>query len=95
MVRCGVEHSHVECCPFPSRALSVEAVVTVDERGQILIPKNVREKIKLKAGSKLALLVHLTEEGGELCYLMLIPTERIVENIEKFLGPLFKELMRE
>ena len=34
----------------------VEAVTTVDERGQMVLPKEIREKAQIKAGDKLALI---------------------------------------
>ena len=36
-----------ECC-------SVEAIVTCDERGQTLLPKDIRQKMDIGAGDNLA-----------------------------------------
>ena len=33
-----------------------ESVVTVDERGQMILPKEIREKTNIRAGDKLALV---------------------------------------
>lgn len=38
----------MDCC-------SIEAIVTCDERGQIVLPKEVRQKLDLNAGDKLTL----------------------------------------
>jgi len=80
-------------CPFPT-AWSIEAIVSLDERGQILIPKEVREKVGLRPGDKLALISHTTKEG-ELCYFMLVPSDKIIESTREFLGPLLKDLIKE
>ena len=41
--------NNVGCC-------KVDAVVTVDSKGQIVLPKDLREKAKLKPNDKLAVI---------------------------------------
>jgi antitoxin PrlF len=48
----------------------VSAVMTVDARGQTVLPKDIREKMGIRAGDKLALIVH--ESGGQPCCLSLV-----------------------
>jgi AbrB family looped-hinge helix DNA binding protein len=48
----------------------VEAVVGVDERGQMVLPKDVREKAGIRAGDKLAVV--MWEQGEEVCCLVLM-----------------------
>jgi antitoxin PrlF len=52
-----------ECC-------SVSAVVGVDERGQIVLPKDLRDKAQIKAGDKLA-VVALSSEKGSCCFMLM------------------------
>ena len=71
----------------------IEAIVTLDERGQIVLPKEVREKAGLKPRDKLAVITHV--HGDEVAYIMLIPARKLAESIRSFLGPLLKELLEE
>jgi AbrB family looped-hinge helix DNA binding protein len=34
----------------------VESIVSVDERGQMVLPKDIREKAKIRPGDKLAVV---------------------------------------
>ena len=70
---------------------TIEAIVSLDSRGQILLPKEVREKAGLKPGDKLAVITHV--HGQEVAYIMLIPVERLAESLRQFLGPLLRELL--
>ena len=54
-----------------SQSHKVEAILAIDARGQILIPKDVREKAQMNVGDKLALISHVCE--GKICCLYLIP----------------------
>ncbi len=74
---------HMSCC-------KVEAVVTVDERGQIVLPKDVREKAGIKGGDKLALIMHGPK--GEACCISLIKAEGLAESVRSMLGPMMKEM---
>jgi antitoxin PrlF len=75
-----------ECC---TSCCKVEAMVSVDERGQMVLPKDVREKIGIKAGDKLS-LVSLSC-GESLKCLALVRAEDLSRMAEEFLGPVMKE----
>ncbi len=62
----------------------IEAVVAVDGRGQILLPKDVREVFDLKSGSKLAVVVMKT--GGVPCCLSLMPVGSLENTVREVLG---------
>ena len=68
----------------------IEAVVTVDERGQMVLPKEVREKAGLGAGDKLALVAW--EKDGKVCCISLIKTDRMGDMVKNLLGPMVSEL---
>jgi antitoxin PrlF len=53
----------------------LEAVVTVDSKGQIVLPKRVREKAGFSPNCKLA-LVSIDKEW-ELCCLLLIKADKL------------------
>jgi len=64
----------------------VEAVLSVDERGQMVLPKDVREKAGVRPGDKLALISW--ERDGEVCCLALMKTDRLSGMVKQVLGPL-------
>jgi AbrB family looped-hinge helix DNA binding protein len=76
--------SEMKCC-------SVEAVVAVDSKGQIVLPKDVREKIKLKPNDKLAIISCGCE--GEACCLIMVKAENLGGSVKNFLGPLLREVL--
>lgn len=73
----------LSCC-------KVEAVVTVDERGQMVLPKEVRDKVGLCPGDKLAVISW--EKEGQTCCLSLIKTEELTGLVRAFLGPMMEDL---
>ncbi|MBS3920150.1 MAG: AbrB/MazE/SpoVT family DNA-binding domain-containing protein [Deltaproteobacteria bacterium] len=73
----------MSCC-------KVESIISVDERGQMVLPKDLREKAKIRAGDKLALISW--DKEGEICCLYLIKTEHLADRVKDFLGPMMKEV---
>jgi antitoxin PrlF len=68
----------------------VEAVVSVDDKGQIVLPKEVRTKAKINAGDKLV-LGSLTK-SGETIFLMMLKSELFAEHFKEALGPVMKDM---
>ena len=66
--------------------------MSVDERGQMILPKEIREKAEIKAGDKLALVS--SEKDGKICCISLIKAEDFKESIKKTFGPMLEELFR-
>ena len=64
----------------------VEAVLSVDERGQMVLPKDVREKAGIKTGDKLALISW--ERDGSICCLSLMKVENLSGMVKDVIGPL-------
>ncbi len=78
-----------ECgCPTGS-SCRVEAVLSVDERGQMVLPKDVREKAGIRTGDKLALISW--ERDGRICCLALMKAENLSGMVKDVLGPLLQE----
>lgn len=71
--------------------MKVESVVSVDERGQMVLPKEIREKAGIKAGDKLALATF--EKDGEVCCISLIKVDSLSEMVKEMLGPVMKEVL--
>ncbi len=72
------------CC----RAFRVESLIAVDERGQMVLPKEVREKAHIQPGEKLALVAW--EQNGHVCCLMLIKADELAQMVRERLGPIFQ-----
>ena len=69
---------------------NVEAVVSVDERGQMVLPKEIRDKVGIKAGDKLAIVS--MHQKGKVCCLSLIKVEALTGMVKSMLGPVMKEI---
>jgi antitoxin PrlF len=53
----------------------VESIVTVDDRGQMVLPKDLREKAGIKAGDKLALVT--LEKNGRVCCIHIMKADEL------------------
>ena len=69
----------------------VEAMVSVDERGQMVLPKDLREKANIRAGDKLA--VTTWEKNGKICCISLMKSEDFAEMVKGVLGPIMKDIL--
>jgi AbrB family looped-hinge helix DNA binding protein len=66
----------------------VEAIITIDERGQMVIPKEVREKAGFTPGEKLALSTWY--KNGRVCCISLQKAGDLSSMVKDFIGGLFK-----
>jgi antitoxin PrlF len=71
---------------------TIEAILSLDDRGQIVIPKDVRENTGIKPGEKLALISLTNEE--EVCCLVLIRTGHLSGMVKDALSPLAESLKK-
>lgn len=78
-------------CPTGSQC-RVEAVLSVDDRGQMVLPKDVREKAGIRTGDKLALIGW--ERDGSVCCLALMKVENLSGMVKDVLGPLVEGMDR-
>ncbi|MEM3356693.1 MAG: HgcAB-associated protein [Candidatus Bathyarchaeia archaeon] len=78
-------NADVGCC-------KVDAVVTVDAKGQIVLPKDLREKAKLKPNDKLVVIG--CERKGEICCIMMVKAENLEGTVKNALGPVLKEIFQ-
>lgn len=74
-----------ECCPSATGELRVESIVSVDERGQMVLPKDIREKVGLRPGDKLAVVTR--ERDGRVCCIYMFKTDELVNMLQDRLGP--------
>jgi len=68
----------------------IDAVVTMDVKGQIVLPKDLREKANMKPNDKIALVA--CEKEGEVCCIMMLKAERLVGAVTRTLGPMLKSV---
>jgi len=69
----------------------VEAVISVDNRGQMVLPKDVRKRAGIGPGDKLALVSW--EKDGRICCMSLLKVEELRNLVKDTLGPMMKEVM--
>ena len=74
----------MSCC-------KVEALISVDERGQMVLPKEIRDKAGIRTGDKLALVSW--EKDGEVCCLTLIKADEFGDMVKGLLGPMMKGMI--
>ena len=74
------------------RMTKIEAVLTVDSKGQILLPKDLRERGNIKAGDKLVAIAGC-DEKGDICCLILVKAELMDEGIKNFIAPMLKQVV--
>ena len=79
------------CCPPGTEETTskFESVLNVDERGQMVLPKDVREKAGIKTGDKLALISW--SRDGDVCCLALMKVENLNGMVKDILSPLMQE----
>ncbi len=71
---------------------NVAAVVSVDAKGQIVLPKDVRERAGLKPNDKLALIG--CERDGKICCIVIVKAEKLGDSVGKMLGPMLKDVLK-
>jgi antitoxin PrlF len=76
----------VPCGCGPGSGCSIEGVLSVDERGQMVLPKDVRERAGIRTGDKLALISW--EKNGSICCLALIKADSLSGMVKDVIGPL-------
>lgn len=70
---------------------NVEAVISIDNKGQMVLPKDVRKRAGIGPGDKLALVSW--ERDGRICCMSLFKADELRELVKETLGPMMKEVM--
>lgn len=82
---CGADEMNFSCC-------KVEAMTSVDERGQMVLPKEIRERANIKPGDKMAVVVW--EKAGKVCCINLIKADEFAGMVKDLLSPMMEELSK-
>ncbi|OHD49452.1 MAG: hypothetical protein A2096_16115 [Spirochaetes bacterium GWF1_41_5] len=75
--------------PDPGTCCSVEAVVSMDSKGQIIIPKDLREKAGFSEGDKFSIISCCSSE--KVRCLALVKVDNLKGMVKDFLGPMFSD----
>jgi antitoxin PrlF len=70
----------------PKVSHQIEAIITVDERGQMVLPKGTRAKAGIRAGDKLALVAW--RKGDRVCCLSLVKADEMTEMVGELMNSL-------
>jgi antitoxin PrlF len=81
-----VDRKEGACCTTEGASCQVEAVLTVDERGQMILPKEIRDRAGIHAGDKLALVSW--EKDDRICCFALLKTEEFGIMVKTIMEPL-------
>lgn len=76
---------------IPGCQCQMDALVTIDARGQIVLPKEVRKKAAIEAGDKFVVISK--ESGGKVCCIFLVKADYFNESIKGTLGPIVKDIV--
>jgi AbrB family looped-hinge helix DNA binding protein len=81
----------VICMPnCESDTCRIDAVVTMDVKGQIVLPKDLREKADMRPNDKIAIIA--CERNGKVCCVMMVKAEKLTDAVTKTINPLIKGL---
>ena len=76
------------CGCDPETCCQVEALVSIDERGQMVLPKDIRDKLGIRAGDKLA-ITSWTQDGRIVC-LSVTRAEDLTAMVKAAIGPVMR-----
>jgi AbrB family looped-hinge helix DNA binding protein len=82
----GQKTSNKKGASSPKACCRIEALVSLDARGQILLPKEVREKAGLQPGDKLAVI--LCESADQISRITLVRADAFARTAREMLGPM-------
>jgi AbrB family looped-hinge helix DNA binding protein len=74
----------VSCC-------KIDAIIAIDNRGQMVLPKEIREKADIKAGDKLAVVSW--EKDGKVCCITLMKADDLTGPVKNVLEPVIKDIL--
>jgi len=80
------------CCASDEQTCGcrVESIVSIDERGQMVLPKELRDRVGIRGGEKFAVVSW--EREGELCCISLIQVKDLSGMVNELLAPMLKEV---
>lgn len=86
---------NADCSEKPANnepCCKLESIVSIDERGQMVLPKEIRETVNIRAGEKLALVSW--GQMNEVSCITLIKIEDLNKMVQELLKPILKETIK-
>ncbi len=74
-----------ECC-------KIDAIVSVDAKGQVVLPKEIRQKANIQPNDKLAVIGF--QRDSEVCCIVMMKADALEETVKNTLGPIFKNVFQ-
>ncbi|HOS97403.1 MAG TPA: HgcAB-associated protein [Deltaproteobacteria bacterium] len=74
------------CLTVQGSCCNVESLIGIDERGQMVLPKDLRERANIVPGDKLAVISWIRD--GEVCCIILIKADHLAGRVMDFMAPL-------
>ena len=72
-----------------TKSCKVESVISIDDRGQMVLPKEIRDSADIRAGNKFAVISW--EKDGELYCISLMRVEQLEDSLKNILLPLLRD----
>lgn len=88
------ENKSESCCTPGGESASrckIESLISIDERGQMVLPKEIREKANINPGDKMALITW--ERDDKVCCINLIKVEELTGMVKGILKPIMNEVL--
>jgi antitoxin PrlF len=80
-----------EVCCERATVTNVESVLSIDARGQMVLPKDLRRRAGIAPGDKFAVVSH--EQDGEVCCITLIKISSLNDVVKNVLAPVMKDVV--
>ncbi len=93
MTKHAEDHSSEVTVGCGEQCCKVEGLVSVDDRGQMVLPKEIRQKANIRGGDKLA--ITSLEKDGNVCCILLTKAEELADMVRATLGPVAKEILED
>lgn len=88
------ENKTENCCTPDEGSTStckIESLISIDERGQMVLPKEIREKANINPGDKMAVITW--ERDDTVCCINLIKVEELTGMVKGILKPIMNEVL--
>ena len=88
----------LKCCEtnpvsLETNCCSVDAIISIDARGQIVLPKDLREKADINANDKFAVISWKSDE--KVCCISLIKADEFADTAKNILGPMIGKIAKQ
>jgi antitoxin PrlF len=72
-------------CGDVAMGYTVESVVSIDERGQMVLPKDIRIKLGVTTSDRLAIAT--SSRNGKVCCIHLFRAKELDDRVKEVIGP--------